>query len=100
MKILITGGHLTPALSVIDFVQRYHPEDKIVFVGREFSQDSTQQKAIERYEVEKRKVPFIAFEAVRLGPTFFHRTSRHLSRFFTSVTAAKAIISKQRPQIV
>lgn len=100
MKILIPGGHLTPALSFIDFVRKHHPKDRIVFAGREFSQDATGQKAVERYEVEKRKIPFISFEAVRLGQSFFQHLYRHLTRFVSSVREAKSILSKHKPDLV
>jgi UDP-N-acetylglucosamine--N-acetylmuramyl-(pentapeptide) pyrophosphoryl-undecaprenol N-acetylglucosamine transferase len=100
MKILITGGHLTPALSFIDFVKANHSADKLVFVGREFSQDATGQKAVERYEVEKRKVAFIAFDAVRLGGGFFRHFLFHSQRFITSLKQAKKILRREKPQVV
>lgn len=100
MKILITGGHLTPALSLIDFVKQHHRQDKLVFVGREFSQDTLQQKAVERYEVEKRRIPFLAFEAVRLGPTFSHHFWHNIHRFFASWREAQRVLEKQKPTVV
>jgi UDP-N-acetylglucosamine--N-acetylmuramyl-(pentapeptide) pyrophosphoryl-undecaprenol N-acetylglucosamine transferase len=100
MKILITGGHLTPALSFIDYVSAHHPQDKIVFVGREFSQDATAQKAVEQYEVEKRRVLFIPFQAVKLGAGFFNRLWQQTNRFTQSIHEAKQILQKQRPQLV
>lgn len=100
MKMLITGGHLTPALSFIDFVRSTHPQDKLVFAGREFSQDALRQKAIERYEVEKRNIQFISFEAVRLGSTFGSNFFGNLRRFFISFGKAKALLKKQRPNAV
>jgi UDP-N-acetylglucosamine:LPS N-acetylglucosamine transferase len=33
MKILITGGHHTSALAVIDELKKKHPEAQIYFVG-------------------------------------------------------------------
>lgn len=63
MKVLITGGHLTPALGLIDFIQKEHPTDKIVFVGREYAQEKSKQPSKERMEVEKRHVKFIAFRS-------------------------------------
>jgi UDP-N-acetylglucosamine--N-acetylmuramyl-(pentapeptide) pyrophosphoryl-undecaprenol N-acetylglucosamine transferase len=100
MKILITGGHLTPALSFIDYVQDQHPQDKLVFVGREFSQDALQQEAVEHYEVNKRGVPFIVFSAVRLGPVFFKQILANSRVFYLSVKQARAILKKQRPLVL
>jgi len=100
MKILITGGHLTPALSCMDWIAQNQPSDKLIFVGREFSQDLLKQEAVEKYEVEKRKIPFIAFSAVRLGRDFYTHFFRELSRFFQSIKTAKKIILQQKPTVI
>jgi UDP-N-acetylglucosamine--N-acetylmuramyl-(pentapeptide) pyrophosphoryl-undecaprenol N-acetylglucosamine transferase len=65
MKILIPGGHLTPALAVIDFILANQPNDQIVFCGRLFSQDSTKQKSQEEAEITQRQIPFRVFSAPR-----------------------------------
>lgn len=48
MKILITGGHLTPALSFMDYA--LSKGDKIVFVGRSHSSDSQGIKSREFFQ--------------------------------------------------
>ena len=57
MKLLLTGGHLTPALAMIDWLKLYHPEVKLVFVGRTHSQ--VNQPALEKFEIAKRQIPFL-----------------------------------------
>ncbi|OGJ38625.1 MAG: hypothetical protein A2383_00070 [Candidatus Pacebacteria bacterium RIFOXYB1_FULL_39_46] len=100
MKIIITGGHLTPALSLIDFIQAQNPQDKLIFVGRQFSQDILKQEAIEHYEITKRKIPFISFNAVRLNSRFFHHFFRNTRLFFKSFQEASSILKKHRPQVL
>ncbi len=100
MKILLTGGHLTPALSFIDYVSKHHSQEKLVFVGREFSQDELRQESVERYEVEKRNLPFITFQAVRLGGSFYRRPIQNLRKFFDSVKQAKKILRQQKPAVM
>lgn len=100
MKILLTGGHLTPALSFIDWVQAHEKTHTLVFVGREFSQDVLQQKAVERYEVEKRGVPFISFQAVRLGSQFARHFFKNIARFFASVREAQDLLRRHQPTVV
>ncbi|MBT4124464.1 MAG: UDP-N-acetylglucosamine--N-acetylmuramyl-(pentapeptide) pyrophosphoryl-undecaprenol N-acetylglucosamine transferase [Candidatus Pacebacteria bacterium] len=100
MKILITGGHLTPALSYIDWVKKNQPKDKLVFAGRDFSQDKLQQKAVEKYEVEKRNVSFISFSAVRFGKSFFSHILTEAPLFLKSIIKAKKILKNQKTMVV
>ncbi len=67
MKILVSGGHLTPALAFIDYVTKHSKKDSFVFVGRIYSRVKTKQKAREKTEVEKRNIPFVAFDSGKLG---------------------------------
>ncbi len=96
MKILITGGHLTPALSLIDWLKVNQPAEKIVFVGRDFSQDLLKQEAVERYELEKRQIKFISFSAVRLGNYFLLHFLSEFVRFFKTVKEAKLILKTEK----
>jgi UDP-N-acetylglucosamine--N-acetylmuramyl-(pentapeptide) pyrophosphoryl-undecaprenol N-acetylglucosamine transferase len=100
MKLLITGGHLTPALGLIDYIQTAHPTDEIIFVGREYAQEHTKQPSKERLEVENRHVQFVAFRSgkfTELNPMAL------LKSLYLSITAflhALQIISTKRPTIV
>jgi len=76
-KLLITGGHLTPALSFIDYCQNKHPEIEIVFAGREFAQLANLQPSWEKEEIEKRELKFISFngeKSHRFNPLSFLRS--------------------------
>jgi len=98
MKILISGGHLTPALSFIDFVQKNH-QDEVVFVGRKYSQTDLQQKSVEREEVTKRKVKFISFDSGKLILTDPMNLLHQLFKVFTSFFTALRIFSKEKPDL-
>jgi UDP-N-acetylglucosamine--N-acetylmuramyl-(pentapeptide) pyrophosphoryl-undecaprenol N-acetylglucosamine transferase len=103
MKILISGGHLTPALALIEYIQTHQAEVELVFVGREFSQDSSQQKSQERAEVTKRGVPFYALNTTRL-PTvgwlsMLFRSIQQLTLFGKAVTEAKKIFHIEQPSV-
>lgn len=56
-KICITGGHLTPALAVIDELIKVHQDWKIVFIGR----------IQEQKEIEKRNLQFYPITAGKLS---------------------------------
>lgn len=98
MRILVSGGHLTPALAFIDYVQMDHPTDEIIFVGREFSRESDKQVSRERVEVEARNVPFIAFSAEKSSQSLA-TTLLKMPRLAGSVLKAIAIVSKQKPEV-
>jgi UDP-N-acetylglucosamine--N-acetylmuramyl-(pentapeptide) pyrophosphoryl-undecaprenol N-acetylglucosamine transferase len=66
-KILITGGHLTPALAFMDFCQARRAEVEVIFAGREYAQEDNGQLSWEEKEVAARGVKFIAFAAVKSG---------------------------------
>ncbi|MFZ5437780.1 MAG: UDP-N-acetylglucosamine--N-acetylmuramyl-(pentapeptide) pyrophosphoryl-undecaprenol N-acetylglucosamine transferase [Patescibacteria group bacterium] len=100
MKILVTGGHLTPALSYIDWLQENKPSVKLCFLGRKFSQDFLQQESVEQYELEKRKVKFIPFLATRLGPHFLTNFFQEFPKFFKSIIQAKKILQAEKISIV
>ncbi len=68
--ILISGGHLTPALATIEYLQKHHPEVKLVFVGRRYSQEKQHQLAKEEEMAQTLQIPFYAIEAPK-----FHRTN-------------------------
>lgn len=97
MKILISGGHLTPALAFIDYVRERSTEYSFVFVGRIYSRATTKQKAKEKEAIKKRNIPFIAFDSGKLGEgSFFaipYSLFKTLQAFFTSVS----IFAKEKP---
>jgi UDP-N-acetylglucosamine--N-acetylmuramyl-(pentapeptide) pyrophosphoryl-undecaprenol N-acetylglucosamine transferase len=98
MRILVSGGHLTPALAFIDYVQQDHQDDEVVFVGREFSRESDKQVSRERVEVEARNVQFIAFSAQKSAQSLA-TTLLKMPRLAGSVLKAIAIVSKQKPDV-
>ena len=100
MKILITGGHLTPALSFIDFLKTQEPAPEIVFVGREYSQIHTHQPSQEPSEVQQRGVSFIALES---GRWQFHQLKDWWQEPYLLVKAffqALSLLKQHQPDIV
>jgi UDP-N-acetylglucosamine--N-acetylmuramyl-(pentapeptide) pyrophosphoryl-undecaprenol N-acetylglucosamine transferase len=58
-KLLITGGHPTPALAVIDEIQAHHPSIQVTFVGRRNVNSRERSNSFEYQEVTLRKISFI-----------------------------------------
>lgn len=100
-KLLLSGGHITPALALIDYVTEQHPEIELVFVGREYSQDLVKQESVERLEVEqRRKIPFISLQAVRWSWGSLLELCNRVVRFAATISDALRILRKEKPSAV
>lgn len=73
MKVLISGGHPSPALAVIDTLRQTHPTVEIAFIGREVAQHTTGQLAGEREAIEQRGIPFYPIYTAKWGKTIWQR---------------------------
>lgn len=70
MKIIITGGHLSPALALIDKLKE-KKQIQIVYIGKKYNLDSEKSLSLEYQEIKKRNL------------TFYHLTTARLTRFFS-----------------
>lgn len=85
MKLLISGGHLTPALALIDFIQATHPETEIIFAGRLYSRQSDHQPSPERQEITKRGISFVPFSSGKLsGGSIFNKIPQFIKLAISS----------------
>ncbi len=98
MKILLTGGHLTPALALIDYLKVHLPEAELVFVGREYAQ-SNRQKAHERTEVQERNVPFFPIHSGKLGFANPVQLIGQSFRIIAATITSFVILLKLKPDI-
>ncbi|NCN06424.1 MAG: UDP-N-acetylglucosamine--N-acetylmuramyl-(pentapeptide) pyrophosphoryl-undecaprenol N-acetylglucosamine transferase [Candidatus Pacebacteria bacterium] len=100
MKILTTGGHLTPALAFIDYV-REQAGAEFIFLGREFSQIQNNQRSQEIQAIATdRSIPFIAFQS---GKLTFHSPWQLLLQSWQviiGIIRAFKIISTEKPDVV
>lgn len=99
MKLLISGGHITPALSFIEYTQSVAPETDIIFAGREYSQTRLRQQSREREEIEKLHVHFIPFDAPRLIFTSIIAIFSLIILFPISIIQAIGIIIRYKPTV-
>lgn len=100
MNVYITGGHLTPALAVVDELQKKYPAVNIFFVGRQTAQTTTRQPSHERREVEARNVPFLSIEAAK-----FHRAQAWLNfweflKLIPSIRTVLGFFRQNKPDII
>jgi UDP-N-acetylglucosamine--N-acetylmuramyl-(pentapeptide) pyrophosphoryl-undecaprenol N-acetylglucosamine transferase len=100
MKLLISGGHLTPALALIDYIKDNHPDVKLVFAGRIYSKKNAGQVSQEQQEVEKRNVPFVAFSSPKLSSNTWYEMIKATPLLIISILKAVFIIVKHKPDVL
>ena len=99
MKVLISGGHLTPAVALIDYIQSKHPETEIVFAGRLYSRISDQQPSPEKQEISKRGVTFVPFNSGKLTSGSLFTKIIQLMKLCVSIVSAFVLIGRQQPTV-
>lgn len=100
MKILITGGHLAPALAVIEEISSTYKESEIIFVGRKYALDSEKTVSLEYKEIEKRKIKFIPLQAGRLTRIFSFKTIRNILRIPLGFLNGFFIVLNNKPDVI
>ncbi|NTU73496.1 UDP-N-acetylglucosamine--N-acetylmuramyl-(pentapeptide) pyrophosphoryl-undecaprenol N-acetylglucosamine transferase [Candidatus Roizmanbacteria bacterium] len=103
MKILITGGHLAPALAVIDGIRENKELSKttsIVFVGRKYAQYTDKKPTLEYQEITSRNIPFFHLKAGRLNRSVSIRSLAGVMRVPEGFFQAYHILNKEKPDIV
>lgn len=94
--ILISGGHITPAIATIEYLQQKYPNVRIVFVGREYSQVRERQVAKERELSEQLGIKFYAVTAAKFHRTAWWRNGEELLSLFPSLWNALQILRKEK----
>lgn len=93
--LLISGGHLTPAVATIEYFKKEHPEVKLLFVGREFSQEKERQLAKEREVCQSLGVPFFSARAAKFHRTNWWRNLEEVNKVFPSLYFAWHLMREQ-----
>ncbi|MBI2641638.1 UDP-N-acetylglucosamine--N-acetylmuramyl-(pentapeptide) pyrophosphoryl-undecaprenol N-acetylglucosamine transferase [Candidatus Roizmanbacteria bacterium] len=100
MKILITGGHISPALAVIDKLLTIPQTVDIVFVGRKFPLGQERSLSLEFKEIQKRKIKFYDLQAGRLTRIVSFRSLVNFIKTPLGFWHAYQILVKERPSVV
>jgi len=99
MKVLITGGHPTPALAVIDNLKKYK-NIQIVFVGKKHPLINENNYSFEYQEIKKRDIKFIDLKTGKLvrylSKDFFINFFLLIKGFFNSLK----ILITEKPNLV
>lgn len=99
MKLLITGGHISPALACIDEISK-KSNVEIVFVGRKYNNEREKTLSFEYDEITGRKIKFINITAGRLTRFFSLRNIRNAMNFPIGFMQAFSILKKEKPDVI
>ncbi len=98
-KILISGGHLAPALSVIDNL-RDNKNFDIFFIGRKHTFDNDNAISLEYQTIIKYKIPFYSISTGRLQRKFSLETIKSLIKFPLGFLHSFLIIRNIKPDLI
>lgn len=99
MKILISGGHLTPALAFIEYINKHHSKDKVVFLGRLYSKKKNQQISQEKIEVEKLGAKFVPYKSVKLSSNTLLAKLITIPHLALKSLTTTVVIAREKPSV-
>lgn len=96
--ILITGGHLTPAMALIQALNRLMPKVKIVYVGR--SKYPTGKASVERGEVTRLGARYQSIVAGKLYRYLTIAQLKEVIKIPIGLIKASWLMIKEKPRVV
>lgn len=96
-RILITGGHLTPAIAVIEELKKL--DTQILLVGREYT-DISRATSKEEQVANELKIAFNAFDPAKLHRSPLTGNLNEIPKLIQSFIQANSIISSFKPEVI
>lgn len=97
MKIVITGGHFSPAYTII---QKIRHEHEIIVIGRKHAFEGDDSETFEYKLCQKLSIPFKLLSAGRLQRKFTSKTIPSFAKFPNGVYQALKILRAEKPDVV
>jgi UDP-N-acetylglucosamine--N-acetylmuramyl-(pentapeptide) pyrophosphoryl-undecaprenol N-acetylglucosamine transferase len=97
MKIIITGGHLAPALAVIEQLPK---ETQILFIGRKHTFEGDTALSLEYQKITALNIPFKSITTGRLQRKFTKHTIPSLIKLPQGFFQAQKIIKEFQPDAI
>ncbi len=98
-KILICGGHLAPALAMIDSLHK-QGNFRIFFIGRKHSFEDDDSLSLEYETINKSKIPFYSISTGRLQRNFSLEAIKSLLKFPLGFIQSYRYLQKIKPDII
>jgi len=96
MRIVIVGGHLSPALAVIEQLK----DQEVFYIGRKHAFEGDKAISAEYQELEKLDIPFFVLNTGRLQRKFSKHTIPSLAKTPLGFVQALKILKKIKPDVV
>ena len=98
MKVIITGGHITPAMAVIDELLKRGAD--VLIAGRMYTNLDKTDYSFEYQEATRKKIPFVNIDAGKLSRYLSRSSLIFLKRIPRGFIEAKYLIDKEKPDII
>lgn len=99
MKILLTGGHVTPAIAVIEELKK-KKNIEIIFVGRKYAISSDRQPSFEYESIQKLNIRFIELKSGRLTRILDLRSIIDTLKIIPGFIRSLTIVKKEKPDAI
>jgi UDP-N-acetylglucosamine--N-acetylmuramyl-(pentapeptide) pyrophosphoryl-undecaprenol N-acetylglucosamine transferase len=97
----LTGGHITPALAFIEYVQSLQAGHELAVVGREIAQQGTAQPAVEKQLVKEKEVTFFPLQTgKRVANGGIVAWGEQAALFVRGVRDARRIVALWKPDVL
>ncbi len=98
MKIAITGGHLAPAVAVIEALQK--EKNKVVFFGRKHAFDGDMSLSFEYQTVKRLGIPFHEIETGKIKRHFTLDAVKSLTKVPKGLRSTTRLLKEEKPDIL
>lgn len=99
LKVVICGGHLTPALGLIEYLEK-RKDYQIYYIGRKYALEGDKALSLEYLTIRKMGLPFYVLHFGRLQRSFTRYTLLSLAKLPASVVQCFFILHKIKPAVI
>lgn len=99
-KIIITGGHLTPAIATIEELKRQHPAWEVVWIGRKVALEGTREVSEEYRLVTGMGIRFLPLTTGRLQRALSRHTIPSLIKVPLGFLQALWYLVREKPDAI
>lgn len=97
IKVVLTGGHMSPLISMLDVLQ---DSTMCIVIGRKHAFEKDNAISLEYKLIHEKNIPFYNLNAARLQRKFTNKTIPSLIKFPGSFYKAYNFLKKERPDVV